>query len=358
MFARYNWKAKKIEPMFAHHAFYPKNMPAENNVWGTKYGRCSFIKCFKKALQGKIYCTRPYELQPLVEGTKKIFVEGDFIKAKPVDSFSELGLDGNNLLRCQSSENLSFIPDKSVDAVITDPPYFDNVMYAELADFYYIWLRLALQDKYEHFKSEYCPRTGEIVVNVTQGKDEQFFVEGLSVVFKECCRVLRDDGLMVFTFHHRKDEAWSSVLKAVLDAGFYIVTVYPVHSEMRTSFHILGKKAICYDTVIVCRKKVEQFSSANWGTLLDKISSYALSIVKQSLPLYKDLKRDDLLVIARGKCLELFSKHYPNIENNGNNVSILEALRAVDAIMNEFLKKNSMVLNAVEPNDATLEKFA
>ena len=332
MFARYNQKASKIEPMFAHHAFYPKNMPTENNVWGTKFGRCSFVKCFKKLLKGKIYCERPYELRPSTSATKKIYISGDKIRGKIVSSFKDLLENkGNVLLKCQSSENLSDIPDRSIDAIVTDPPYYDNVMYSELADFYYVWLRIALKDKYSFFNSEYCPRTGEIIVNDAQNKGEEYFLQGLTQIFKECKRILKDEGLLVFTFHHRKQEAWAAVLKAVLDSGFNVIAVYPVHSEMQTSFHIHGKKAISYDTIIVCKKSTQRKHPALWNELLDEISAYVHRTVGQLLTHYRTITKDDILVIARGKCLELFSKHYPEVKKDGENVSVLEALQEINS---------------------------
>ena len=334
MFARYNQKASKIEPMFAHHAFYPKNMPAENNVWGTKFGRCSFIKCFKKLVKGKEYCERPYELKPSVSGTKKIYIPRDSVQGKVVSSFEDLLRNkGNVLLKCQTSEVLSTITDGSVDAIVTDPPYYDNIMYSELADFYYVWLRIALKEKYPFFEPEYCPRTGEIIVNEIQNKGQEVFLQGLTHVFTECKRILKDEGLMVFTFHHKKEEAWAAVLKAVLDSGFNIVSVYPVHSEMRTSFHIHGKKAIRYDTIIVCRKSAESKRSVSWEKLLDEILFYVQKTVGELSMLYKSMTRDDLLVMARGKCLELFSKYYPHVMENGEKVSVLKALQDVDSLI-------------------------
>ena len=86
--------------------------------------------------------------------------------------------DGNALLRAQTAEDLSFIPDGSVDAVVTDPPYCDNVMYAELADLYYVWLRLALKDRYPAFEADYSPKAREIVKDKGQDKDEAFLFRG------------------------------------------------------------------------------------------------------------------------------------------------------------------------------------
>jgi len=353
MFARYNWKARKIEPMFAHHAFYPKDIPTENNVWGTKYGRCSFSKCFKKLIRAKQYCERPYELMVVGKRTNKVYIRNEKIKGNLVDCFSELVRGaGNVLLKCHDAEDLSFIPDNSVDAVITDPPYFDNVMYSELADFYYIWLRIALANKYDAFRQKYCPRTEEAVVNKAQMKDEKFYLQKLTKIFKECFRVLKDDGLLVFTFHHKKIEAWASTLEAILNANFYIAAVYPVFSEMRTSFHIFGKKAVSYDTIIICRKRKHEFGKISWGDLLEEIKYYITEMFKE-LTKFLNLTPDDLFVIMRGKCLELYSKFYPNVCVDDKKVSITQVLEYVDKKLAELIEKT----NVYRKKRITLDEF-
>ncbi|MEM2562988.1 MAG: DNA methyltransferase, partial [Candidatus Bathyarchaeia archaeon] len=183
---------------------------------------------------------------------------GHDVKGYLSDNFDEM-LEGesNVILRAQTSEDLSFIPEKSINAIITDPPYYDNIMYSEISDFFYIWQRLALKDKYEYYQGEYSPRSREIIKNLVQNKDDEFFLKGLTNVFKECNRVLKDDGLMVFTFHHERSEAWASTLRAILEAReegwprFVISAIYPVRSEGRSGVHNEG---IRYDIVIVCRK--------------------------------------------------------------------------------------------------------
>ena len=169
------------------------------------------------------------------------------------------------------------IPDNSVDTVITDPPYFGNVMYSELSEFFYAWLRLALKDKYEYFRSEHVPNETEIIVNEVQGKTERNFIEGLTAVFKEANRKLRDDGLMVFTFHHQEEKAWGAVLQSVLNAGFYISAIYPVQSEMATSTHIFQKANVRYDMVVVCRKRKGKQEKRYWSQIEDEI--YFLSLI-------------------------------------------------------------------------------
>ena len=102
------------------------------------------------------------------------------------------------------------VGDGEATLVVTDPPYYGNVMYAELSDFFYVWLRSALQPSYpEVFGAPLAPKDEEVVDQKSRApnvpfltKDEAFFTAGLTRIFDEAGRCLEDDGLMVFTFHH------------------------------------------------------------------------------------------------------------------------------------------------------------
>ncbi|MGI0016066.1 MAG: DNA methyltransferase, partial [Nitrososphaera sp.] len=218
MFCKYEIEWHKVSLFFGLHAYHPIERPAENNVWGTAFGRGTFVKCFEKVRRGKVYCKNPYERLFDLRGRRYSKRTGDErIEGSLVQDFDALGrTERAALLRAQSSDDLSFIPDKSVDAVITDPPYFDNVQYSELADFFYVWLRLALKDRYPWFEPELSNRANEIVKNDKLGKTMGFFNQGLRRVFVECHRILKDDGLLVFTFHHNKTWAWEGIAQLLL----------------------------------------------------------------------------------------------------------------------------------------------
>lgn len=351
MFCKYNTEGRKLEPLFGEHAYPIKNMPVENNVWGTKYGRGTFVKYFGMTVNAKEYCLlNPYETM-VVNGESKKQETFDSIVGYLADNFEELLENEKNvLLKSQTSEDLSFIPDKSIDAIITDPPYYDNVMYSELADFFHVWLRLGLKDKYEVFQPEYSPRRREIIKNDAQGKDEKFFLDGLTRVFKECYRVLKDDGLLIFTFHHKESKAWASALKSVLDAGFYILSVYPIHSEARTGVHAGGIK---YDAIIVCRKRGEINKTASWEKLKDEIYLKAEETIKTLYESGRNLSDADIFVIAVGKCLELYSKYYPNVFKDGKRVDLYEAINDIEEIVDSLIKKKDRMLLPSDVDEIT-----
>jgi adenine-specific DNA methylase len=336
MLSMYDYSKHHILNLFKGHAYHPAIRPVENNVWGAKYGRGTFAGEIEKIQSGKKYSHSPFE--KFIAGDKLREKVGlNPISAQLVDSFDYLGQEGNALLLCRSSDFLP-LPDCCVDLVLTDPPYYDNVMYSELADFFYVWLRLALKERYPHFRAELTPKAKEAVKNSAQGKEEADFLRMLTDIFRECHRVLKPDGLMVFTYHHRQDEAWSAVLKALLDAGFYITAAWPIHSEMSSSTHIYDKKNISYDTIIVARRRDGEGKRISWYRLAQQIHERAAEIVDY----YQRhdgryLSEPDMGVVAQAKCLELYSKHYPNVMEEGDTVPVKEAVQRTSAIVAEQL---------------------
>jgi len=140
-----------------------------------------------------------------------------------------------------------------VDFVITDPPYYDNVHYSELSNFFYVWLSQLVDDV--HFEHELVPTEREAIVNKGMGKNHEDYRTLLTQVFRECHRVLKDAGRLIFTFHHSKRQAWWTVFEALTSAGFRIVDYFPVQSEYRVNPHIRNKQAIDMDLVLVSQKR-------------------------------------------------------------------------------------------------------
>jgi adenine-specific DNA methylase len=246
-----------VRHIFSHHAFVFPYEALENNFWGVGAHSGTFTHLYSSRMRrAKEYCVAPQER--VVEAgrtVRTVSLPTERIQADLAKDFDELAAGRKNaLILCRSSERLP-IPDKSIDAVVTDPPYSDNVQYGELSDFFYVWQRLGLKGSYSEFRPGLVPKDREVVKNPQQGKDGSFYEAGLRRVYSDCHRVLKDDGLLVFTFHHKSFEAWVNVLTAVLEAGFLIAAAYPVHSEMPLSVHIHRNQAISWDAILVCRKR-------------------------------------------------------------------------------------------------------
>jgi adenine-specific DNA methylase len=329
MLCKYNAHRFELEPLFGHHAYWPPDQPVENNVWGTKFGRGTFRSYYGKTRRAVEWLLTPKEVTSDGKVPMSDSPMTPVAKTSEVFKTSEVS---RAWLAARSAEDLAFIPSKSVDAVITDPPYYSNVQYAELSDFFYVWLRASLAGEYPEFNSPIVPKETEIVVNTKAGKTDEHFREGLLRCFEECHRVLKDDGLMAFTFHHEEPKAWGAVLEAVLEAGFDVRAVWTYHSEARTGFHAEG---IRFDTIIVCRKRLEEAEPAAWGELRDKIVLAVREELRRLLENGAALSTEDVFVITMGKALPIYSRHWPKVLHNGQEVRLTQAIEDIEALVDE-----------------------
>lgn len=257
MFASYKGEGTgAVRHMFAHHTLKPERTPIEANVWGTRKSSGAFSTLFKsRLLRAFDYREAPTE----VNGVEK---EKGRVCSPPFTG--ELKAWGSNgkpdrraiYLSCGDSAQTE-LPDRSIDLVVSDPPFFDNVHYSELADFFFAWQQLGNGAVHHTTRS-----TAEV-----QDSDASSFEAKLRGVFIECHRVLKDDGLFVFTYHHSKDEGWHSVAEAILGSGFVVVNSHPVKAEMSVATpKSQAKEPIQLDIILVCRKRRSATSISLFAT--------------------------------------------------------------------------------------------
>ena len=332
MFCKYEVNYHKISLLFGLHAYHPIERPTENNVWGTRYGRGTFVRCYQKVRRGKVYGRHPYERRYLDGRSEKVFVRGEKIDGQISSNFADLNDGKNALLVVQNAEKLDFIPDEVIDAVVTDPPYFDNVMYSELADFFYVWLRLGLKDRYPCFRPELSSRAEELVQNEKEGKTEHSFAQGLTQVFRECHRTLKPDGIMVFTFHHTEKSAWTLLAKTLVDSGFYVSATPITRSEGKSGFHS-SKGNIKYDVYLVCRKRKDVDSIPSWEEVKENVRQQTILWTDRIIQSGMEVNPVDIFAISMGKLLENYCRHWPNIRKQK---SIEEAVDEIALLTEEL----------------------
>jgi hypothetical protein len=331
-----------MEPMFSNNNYHPKSTMVENCVfadlgrgnWASQYGSMFATIDWSKSPYEVVHNERLVAENPGLDGA----VSGKSEKASCDDPVVNCAT-----LTCGSSTELSAIEAGSHDMVITDPPFGGLLHYSELADFFYVWLRLALKDRYpDIFTAEYTPKTLEAVANRARQDDpDAFYQRLLTECWREANRILRPGGLLAFTFHHSEDAPWVSVLESLFDAGFYLQATYPLRSDETkgegSKPGTFGSQKIEYDIIHVCRKRTEEPTQISWARLRRQI----LSDVRDLQELLEHhsqegLPEADLQVIRRGKALEYFSRHYGQVFKEPDSpMTVLEALVGVNQLLEE-----------------------
>lgn len=222
-------------------------------------------------------------------------------------------------LSCASADRLDHIGDQCIDAVVMDPPYYDNVMYAEISDFFYVWLKRTAGYMYpELFTMPATDKENDAVANPAKFKGQkkarelahQDYQERMAAIFKECHRVLKKDGILTLMFTHKATGAWDALTTGLMNAGFAITASWPINTEATGSLHIKDKAAANSTIFLVCRPREEKTrEEAFWEELEPQVKRHVL----QRLDAFKaaGIGGIDLYLACFGPALELFSKNWP-----------------------------------------------
>lgn len=252
MLCRYDTMALKALDIFSVHGFPVGLIQCESNLLGitnangASVGSGGWSNIVQKYRKAKAYCEQPYEIRRVGSRKERVVTDGERIGEGP-DNRRRVSI------RCMSGTNVD-LPPQSVDAVLTDPPYFGNVQYAELMDFCYVWLRRLVGSETEGFRRTTTRSPFELTGNQTAARGIEEFAEGLASVYRAMAKALKPGAPLAFTYHHNRVEAYAAVGVAILDAGLTCSASFPCPAEMGGSIHIHGTKSSIVDTVFVCRE--------------------------------------------------------------------------------------------------------
>jgi len=229
-------------------------------------------------------------------------------------------------------------PSNYFDAVITDPPYYDNVPYSYLSDFFYVWLKRSIGDLYpELFSTPLTPKTEEIVAyshgegGFEEGK--RFFEDMISKSFKEIYRVLKPEGIACIVFAHKSTDAWETIINALLSSGLYLTASWPVHTEMKARLRAKESAAMASSIYMICRKRTES-KTAYYNEIKPQIEQR----IKEKLDQFwnEGIGGSDFFISAIGPAMEVFGK-YESVEKlSGEKVTATELLNFVRKSVSEY----------------------
>ena len=194
---------------------------------------------------------------------------------------------------CKPGDRLDHIPDRSVDAVVMDPPYYDNVMYAELSDFFYVWLKRTAGRVFpEIFRRHLTDKDSEAVANPMRFRGQSgarelaglYYQDRMAAIFAECRRTLKQNGILTLMFTHKSSGAWDALTKGLIEAGFLISASWPINTESSGRLHTKDKAAANSTVFLVCRPRVERADTDDnvyWEDIEPKVASAVRSRIAE-----------------------------------------------------------------------------
>ncbi len=228
-----------------------------------------------------------------------------------------------------SATDLSQVESGSVHLICVDPPYYDNVMYAELSDFFYVWLKRSVGHLYpEFFRDQLTNKDDEAVANPARfaslGREKKAqakrdYERKMAACFREMGRVLRNDGVLTVMFTHKQVEAWDTLATALIGAGFTIKASWPVHTESEHSLHQARKNAAASTILLVCRKRAGQTSEVSQTSEVfgpvwwDDIKGRVRQVAREKAAEFAEqgVSGVDLYISTFGPVLSVISERWP-----------------------------------------------
>ncbi len=265
-----------------------------------------------------------------------------------VEQCSLIACQGGTIHRATATQ-LPF-PDGFFDAIITDPPYYDAVPYADLSDFFYVWLKRTVGHLYpEHFRTPLTPKSQEAVQNpVRHGGDnqkaKQFFEDMMRQAFQEMHRVLKPGGEATIVFAHKSTEAWETLISALIQAGFRVEASWPLHTEMQTRLRARESAALASSTFLNCTKR----SGGGVGFFADVRREMQEAIRPRLQEFWEaGIRGADFFMSAIGPGLEAYSRYDLVKRADGRQVGVGEFLDEVRRIVLEFALEQVLGAKAV-----------
>jgi len=245
----------------------------------------------------------------------------------------------------QSSATSLSYPDDFFDAVFTDPPYYDNVPYADLSDFFYVWLKRTIGNQYpELFSTPLTPKSDEIIAElpllrgmsksdasqiVTGIKTSEHFEKMLGQAFREIRRVLKQNGICVLVYAHKSTAGWETLINSLLNSGLVVTAAWPIHTEIRSGLRV-SERAVLASSIYMVTRKLDRKPVGFYKDMRDALESHLTG--KLDTLWNEGVSGGDFFISAIGSAIEVFGKYERILDDEGSIVRadrLLEEIRKV-----------------------------
>ncbi|MBQ1389724.1 MAG: DUF1156 domain-containing protein, partial [Clostridia bacterium] len=244
--------------------------------------------------------------------------------------------------------------------VSTDPPYYDNIGYADLSDYFYVWLRQALKKTYPNILGTMLvPKTEELIATPyrhdgSKQKAKEFFESGMSETCRQIFKYTRDDVPVTIYYAYKQSDTdeknttassgWETMLSAIISAGFSITGTWPMRTEMANRTVSMGSNALASSIVLVCRKRDENApvqTRRNFVNELRRSLRPALQELQSS-----NIAPVDLAQSAIGPGMGVFSKYTKVLEADGTPMTVRSALQIINQELDMYFNEQDSSLDS------------
>ncbi|HDN27271.1 MAG TPA: DUF1156 domain-containing protein [Thioploca sp.] len=246
----------------------------------------------------------------------------------------------------ESATNHPYKNQKFVQCFFTDPPYYDNVPYADLSDFFYVWLRRTIKDVHPQlFANELVPKNDECIVDEVKGKDKTYFEQNMEQAMENGCSMLEPNGIGVVVFAHKSTTGWETMLNAMIQAGWIITASWSIDTERSARLRAHDSAALASSIHLVCRQRPNKADNVgDYRTVLEQLNQR----VKEWLPRLngEGIVGADAIFACIGPAMEIFSR-YDSVEKvDGTLITLKAYLEQVWATVSK--EALSMIFSEIE----------
>jgi adenine-specific DNA methylase len=232
------------------------------------------------------------------------------------------------------------IGDNAIDALITDPPYYDAVPYSDLSDFFYVWHKRAIgQVHRDLFRTPLTPKTEELIAYYGTGKRKvqkppEWYEARMYDAFVESRRILRETGVACVMFAHKTTSAWEAIISGLLRAGIIVTSSWPLHTERATRMVAHNAAALASSITLVCRRRAAETGDGLW----DDVRIALKEVAKERLDFFwnQNIRGADFFISAIGPALSVFGKYQRVTKLSGEEVTVGQFLDEVRALVTNY----------------------